>query len=78
MEVKVFSTPTCPWCVRVKQFFSEKNVSFEDVDVSSNREAAMEMIEKSGQTGVPVVQVGNTVIVGFNKPAIEQALEEAS
>ncbi|PIN69992.1 NrdH-redoxin, partial [Candidatus Woesearchaeota archaeon CG11_big_fil_rev_8_21_14_0_20_43_8] len=48
-KVKVYSTPTCPWCVRVKQFFKDKKVDFEDFDVSSDDNARNEMIDKSGQ-----------------------------
>jgi glutaredoxin len=46
--VKIYSTPTCPWCIRTKQFLKENNVTFEDIDVSSNHAAAEEMIQKSG------------------------------
>lgn len=75
MTVKVYSTPTCPWCVRVKEFLKEHNVKFEDVDVSANRTAAMEMIKKSGQTGVPVVDIDGQIIIGFDKIAITKALK---
>ena len=72
--VKVYSTPTCPWCVRVRDFLKEKDVEFEDLDVTIDAVARDEMVEKSGQTGVPVLDVNGTVIVGFDKAAIEKAL----
>ncbi|AER66977.1 glutaredoxin-like protein, YruB-family [Thermovirga lienii DSM 17291] len=74
--VKVYSTPTCPWCVKAKDYLKSINVDFEDVDVSKDREAAMEMVRKTRQMGVPVVQIGSTYIVGFDKDAIDEALKE--
>lgn len=71
--VKVYSTPTCPWCVRVKDFLKEKNIEFEDINVAEDTNAAQEMVEKSGQMGVPVLDINGTIIVGFNKAAIETA-----
>ncbi len=72
--VKVYSTPTCPYCVRVKQFLKDNNIKFEDIDVSVNHEKAEEMIQKSGQMGVPVVDVDGEIIVGFDKDKIKQSL----
>jgi glutaredoxin-like YruB-family protein len=74
-KVKVYSTATCPWCVRAKDYLKAKKVAFEDVDVSKNPQAAQEMIQKSGQRGVPVLDIGGTIIVGFDKDAIEEALK---
>jgi len=73
-KVKVYSTPTCVYCVTLKEFFKEKGVEFEDVDVSLNEDAAREMIMKTGQMGVPVVEIGEEVIVGFDRDKIIQAL----
>ena len=73
-KVKVYSTPTCPFCVRVKQFLKDSAVSFEDIDVSTNHEAAQEMIKRSGQMGVPVIDIENELIVGFDKDKIKKAL----
>jgi len=72
--IKVYSTPTCPWCERAKEFLKENKVEFKDIDVSTDREAAMEMIEKSGQMGVPVIDINGRIIIGFNQNAIEEAL----
>ena len=73
-NVTVYSTPTCPWCIRAKQFLKDNNIAFEDIDVSSNQQAADEMVEKSGQMGVPVLDIAGEVIVGFDKERIKQAL----
>jgi glutaredoxin-like YruB-family protein len=74
MSVKVYSTPSCPWCTVAKKYLASKNVSFEDVDVSINREAAMEMVRKSGQRGVPVLDINGSIIVGFDQGAIDSLL----
>jgi len=73
-SVKIYSTPTCPWCIRTKQFLKENNVIFEDLDVSSNQTAAEEMTQKSGQMGVPVLDIEGQIIVGFDKEKIKAAL----
>ena len=73
-KVKIYSTSTCPYCIRTKQFLKENNVLFEDSDVSANEEAAKEMIEKSGQMGVPVLDIDGQIIVGFDKEKIKNAL----
>ena len=74
-KVKLFVTSTCPYCVTLKRFLEQKDVEFEEVDVSENEEALEEMKEKSGQTGVPVVEIGEKVIVGFEKEEIKQLLD---
>ena len=73
-KVKIYSTPTCPFCIRTKQFLKDNNIPFEDTDVSNNDEAAEEMIKKSGQMGVPVLDIDGEIIVGFDKEKIKQAL----
>jgi len=73
-KVIVYSTPTCPWCIRTKQFLKENNIIFEDIDVSSNQAAAEEMIKISGQMGVPVLDIEGEIIMGFDKERIKQAL----
>ena len=74
-KVKVYSTLTCPFCVRAKQFLKENNIVFEDIDVSANQLAVEEMIKISGQMGVPVLDIDGEIIVGFDKEKISQALE---
>ncbi len=72
--VKVYSTPTCPWCNRVKEYLREKNVDFVDYDVSTDREMAIEMIKKSGQRGVPVLDIQGNIIIGFDQYNIDRLL----
>lgn len=73
-KVTIYSTPTCHFCHIAKDFFKENNVSFEDFNVSSDLEKRKEMLEKSGQMGVPVIIIDNNLIVGFNKPKIMEIL----
>jgi len=72
--VKVFSTPSCPYCVTLKEFLKEHNVVFEDIDVSQDNKAADEMVEKSGQMGVPVVDIDGQIVVGFDRGKIIKLL----
>jgi len=74
MTVKVFSTPTCPWCTKVKDYLKSKGVEFENIDVSVDREAAMEMVRNTNQMGVPVTQIGNEFIVGYDADKIDALL----
>jgi glutaredoxin-like YruB-family protein len=76
MNIKVYSTPTCPYCVKAKEYFKGKNLSYEDYDVSVDREKAKEMIERSGQRGVPVIDIDGNVIVGFDKPKIDELINK--
>lgn len=74
-KVKVYSTPTCPYCKAAKEFLTENKIKYEDIDVSKDHNAAQEMIEKSGQMGVPVIDIDGTIIVGFDKAAMKKALK---
>ncbi|MDP7078805.1 MAG: glutaredoxin family protein [Candidatus Undinarchaeales archaeon] len=74
-DITVYSTPTCPYCKMVKAFLNEKGVEFKDIDVSTDRDAGKTMIEKSGQMGVPQIEINDKIIVGFNKEALERELE---
>jgi len=74
-KVIVYSTVTCPFCTMVKNFLKEHNIPFENFDVGQDKDKAMEMVQKSGQMGVPVLDIGGKIIVGFDKPAILKALE---
>lgn len=73
-NITVYSTPTCPFCIRVKQFLKDNNVKFSDIDVSSDSEKADEMIKKSGQMGVPVIEIDGAIVVGFDKEKIKEML----
>ena len=75
MVIKIYTTPTCPWCKKTKEFFKENKIKFKEINATSDKKAAKEMIEKSGQMGVPVIDIDGEIIVGFNKPAIEKALK---
>lgn len=74
MSVKVYSTPSCSWCVKAKDYLKANNISFEEHDVSKDRSAAVEMVNKSGQRGVPVLDINENIIVGFDKKAIDKLL----
>ena len=75
-KARVYSTPMCPYCTMAKNFLKDNGVEVEDIDVSKDHDAAHEMIEKSGQMGVPVIEINGRIIVGFNREAIEQVLEK--
>lgn len=75
-KVKIYTTPTCIYCKTAKEFMKENKISFQEIDVSKNQKAAREMIEKSGQMGVPVLDVNGKIIVGFDQDAIEEALKK--
>ncbi len=72
--VTVYSTPTCPYCKMAKSFLAENKIDFKEVDVSMDDKAAQEMIDKSGQMGVPVIDIDGKFIVGFDKDAMKAAL----
>lgn len=74
-NIKVYSTPTCPFCIRAKQFLKDNNVIFEDIDVSANQDKAQEMMKKSGQMGVPVLDIDGEIVVGFDKAQIKELLQ---
>lgn len=73
-KVKVYSTNMCPWCRKAKEYLDGKKVEYEEVDVSADHDAAKEMIQKSGQRGVPVLDIDGQVIIGFDQQAIDKAL----
>lgn len=73
-KVRIYTTTTCPWCMKTKEFFKENNVKYEEINVGNNEEARNEMFEKSGQLGVPVTDANGTIIVGFDKAALKKAL----
>lgn len=73
-QVKIYTTPTCVYCKKTKAFFQEHNVTYEEKDVSKDSAAVEEMVQKSGQMGVPVIEVDNNIIVGFDEAALRKAL----
>ncbi len=72
--IKVYTTNTCPWCVKVKNYLKSENIDFEELNVQDNMEAREEMVKKSNQMGVPVLDINNNIIIGFDKSAILAAL----
>ncbi len=76
MTVKIYTTPTCPWCKKAKEFLKQKKIKFTELDVSSNEKARDEMVKKSKQMGVPVIDIDGKIIIGFDQGAIEKALKQ--
>lgn len=74
MNVRVYSTPACVYCSMTKKYLESKNVRYDEIDVSGDRDAAAEMVEKSGQRGVPVIDFDGTIIIGFDKNKIDSLL----
>ena len=75
MEVKIYTTPTCPWCNKTKAFLKENKIDYKEIGVSSDKVASKEMIEKSGQMGVPVIDIDGKIIVGFDEADLKEALK---
>ena len=73
-KVTIYTTPTCMYCRAAQEFFKENNVAYEEFDVATDAEKRDEMIKKSGQMGVPVIYVGDEMVVGFNKEKLSQLL----
>ena len=67
MTITIYSTPTCPYCKMAKEFLKEHKIAFTDIDVASDQVAMQKMIEKTGQLGVPVIDVDGEILVGFDK-----------
>lgn len=72
--IKLYTTDSCPWCVKAKNYLKSKNISFEELNVAEDMNARQEMVQKSRQMGVPVLDINGTVIIGFDRPAIDTAL----
>jgi glutaredoxin-like YruB-family protein len=75
MNVKVYSTSFCPYCKMAKEFLKDKKIPFEEINVQENPEAAKQMIEKSGQAGVPVIEIDGQMVIGFNTEQIKKLLK---
>ncbi|MCK5267930.1 MAG: glutathione S-transferase N-terminal domain-containing protein [Spirochaetes bacterium] len=74
-KVIVFTTPSCSWCTRVKEYFRKKGIRFREIDVSKDRKAAEDMVRKTGQQGVPVILINGRPIIGFDQNKIERFLK---
>jgi glutaredoxin 3 len=73
-NVKIYSTPTCPYCTMAKDFLKKHNISYEDFDVASDAEKREEMMEKTEQMGVPVIEIDNEIVIGFDEKKISKLL----
>lgn len=75
-KVTIYSTPTCPYCIFAKDFFRNKGIAFNDVDVTKDKSLAQEMVNKSGQMGVPVIDIDGNIIVGYQPAVFDKILAE--
>jgi glutaredoxin-like YruB-family protein len=75
-KVIVYSTSTCPYCIYAKDYFKKNGVSFEDVNVGLDRARAQEMVVKSGQMGVPVIDINGSIVVGFQPELFDSLLNK--
>jgi glutaredoxin 3 len=73
-EITVYTTPTCPWCSKVKEYLNGKGVNYREVDVATDFKAAQKMMETTGQRSVPVIAKGSDYIVGFDRERIDSML----
>ncbi len=76
VKVKIYTTSTCPYCDLAKNYFKENKIEYTEINVESDEKAAKEMVEKSEQMGVPVIDINGKIIVGFNKEAIEELIKK--
>ena len=74
-EITVYTTPTCSWCNRVKDFLHGKGVNYQEVNVAGDDQAARKLLDLTGQLSVPVITKGTEVVVGFDQPKIERLLQ---
>ncbi len=75
MKVRIYTTTQCPYCHMAMEFFKKNGVKYEEINVENDEKAAEEMVEKSGQMGVPVIEIDGQIIVGFQRSALERALK---
>ncbi|MFH1448122.1 MAG: glutaredoxin domain-containing protein [Candidatus Micrarchaeota archaeon] len=74
MDVKVYSTPTCPYCNMAKSYLKEHDIQFTEVDVAADQDAAKQIVEKTGQMGVPVIEIDGKYVIGFDKDALKKEI----
>ena len=75
MGVIIYGTSHCPWCHKTREFLKESKIKFKDINVEDNEKAKKDMIKKSGQLGVPVIDINGKIIVGFDESAIRKSLK---
>lgn len=76
MYIKIYTTSTCHWCKITKDYFKSKEIEYEEFDVGADTEKASEMVKISGQRSVPVIDINGTIIIGFNKEAIDECINK--
>ena len=76
MNITVYSTSTCPWCTKAKDYLKSKGVDYKEVNVGIDREGAIEMVKKSGQQGVPVIDIDGTIVIGFDQRRIDSLITQ--
>ncbi len=76
--IEIYTTPSCPWCQKTKEWLKDKGIKFKEHDVSDDEKAREKMIEKSDQMGVPVIDIKGTIIIGYNPKEMEKALEKTN
>lgn len=74
-KLQIYTTPTCPWCRKTKEWLKAKKIPYQEIDVAADQKAAEEMIKKSGQGGVPVLDIGGKIVVGFDPEGVQKALK---
>ncbi|EDU37556.1 NrdH-redoxin [Clostridium sporogenes] len=72
--IKVYTTESCPWCTKAKTYLKTKGIVFQELNIEKDEKARDEMVQKSNQKGVPVLDIDGSIIIGFNKPAIDEAI----
>ena len=73
-NVLVYTTATCPWCIKVKEFLKKNKIAFSEKDVAEDMDAAKEAVEKSGQRGVPIIDIDGEIVVGFDEAKLKKLL----
>lgn len=73
-NIVIYSTPTCPYCAQAKKYFDEKGFKYTDHDVAADVQARNQMVERSGQLGVPVIEIDGNIVVGFNRAKLDEIL----
>ena len=76
MKVKIYTTPTCPYCRQAREYFNSQKIKFEEIDVATDQAAAEEMVKLSGEMGVPVILIDDKVVVGFDEAEIKSAINK--
>ena len=74
-KVTIYTTPTCPYCKMAKEFFKERKIKYKEIDISTNDKTAKEMIEESGQMGVPVIKIDSEIVLGFDRARLQKLLK---